>query len=84
MENTRFCQCCGMPLNDESIISREPDGTINEDYCQWCYADGKFVYESKEQLLDFMMQHMPNEENQPDDERRAMYDGWLSQLKHWK
>ena len=37
-----ICQCCGMPLEDE-ILSREPDGTINEDYCKWCYADGKFA-----------------------------------------
>ena len=26
------CQCCGMPLEDESM-SREPDGSFNEDYC---------------------------------------------------
>ena len=32
-----ICQCCGMPL-DESSISREIDGTFNEEYCKWCYA----------------------------------------------
>ena len=37
-----ICQCCGMPLEDASI-SREPDGSFNEAYCKWCYADGKFV-----------------------------------------
>ena len=36
------CQCCGMPL-DDSAISREPDGTFNEEYCKWCYSDGKFT-----------------------------------------
>ena len=25
-----ICQCCGMPL-DDSTISREPDGTFNEE-----------------------------------------------------
>lgn len=35
-----ICQCCGMPLDDESI-SREPDGSFNEDYCKWCYTDGE-------------------------------------------
>ena len=34
-----ICQCCGMPL-EESSISKEPDGTPNEAYCKWCYADG--------------------------------------------
>ena len=40
-----ICQCCGMPLEDASI-SREPDGSFNEAYCKWCYADGKFAYTS--------------------------------------
>lgn len=30
-----ICQCCGMPLDDTSI-SREPDGSFNEEYCKWC------------------------------------------------
>ena len=38
-----ICQCCGMPLDDSSI-SKETDGTFNEEYCKWCYTDGKFVY----------------------------------------
>ena len=35
------CQCCGMPMNEDSVISRETDGSFNEDYCRWCYANGK-------------------------------------------
>ena len=42
------CQCCGMPLNEDGLISREPDGSYNEDYCKWCYANGEFTYQSKE------------------------------------
>ena len=38
------CQCCGMPLNEDDLISHEPDGGFNEDYCKWCYADGKYIY----------------------------------------
>ena len=41
-----ICQCCGMPLDDDAVISREPDGELNEDYCKWCYTDGNFVYTS--------------------------------------
>ena len=28
-----ICQCCGMPLEDDRIISHDSDGTLNEDYC---------------------------------------------------
>ena len=40
MEANKYCQCCGMPLTDEDMLSREADGSINDDYCKWCYADG--------------------------------------------
>ncbi|MBQ6371623.1 MAG: helix-turn-helix domain-containing protein, partial [Oscillospiraceae bacterium] len=42
-----ICQCCGMPLSEDGMISREKDGSFNEDYCKWCYADGSFAYDSK-------------------------------------
>ena len=79
-----ICQCCGMPLNEDDMISREPDGSFNEDYCKWCYADGKYAYQSKDSLIDFLIGHMPNSEGMTEEERRIQYDGWLSQLKHWK
>jgi len=52
-----ICQCCGMPLED-STLSREPDGSLNEEYCKWCYADGAFKYSSKEELIDLCVTHM--------------------------
>ena len=79
-----FCQCCGMPLGEDDYISRNTDGSFNEDYCKWCFTDGKFTYESKDSLLDFLVSHMPNPENLPDDARRSYFDEYLSQLKHWK
>jgi len=79
-----FCQCCGMPLDDDGLLSREPDGSINEDYCRWCYSDGAFVYASKEALVDFLVGHMPNPDNRPESERRAEYDRHLSTLGHWQ
>lgn len=81
---TLVCQCCGMPLNDDEVISREPDGAFNEDYCKWCYTDGAFVYESKESLLSFLLQNVPNPDNTPEETRRQQFDWGLSQLKHWK
>lgn len=81
---TLFCQCCGMPLSEDTLISREADGSFNEDYCKWCYTDGAFVYESKDALLDFLIEHMPNPERLSDTERRDRFDQQLSALKHWK
>lgn len=81
---TLFCQCCGMPLSDDSMISHETDGSFNEEYCKWCYADGNFTYKDKDSLLDFLVSHMPNPDNQTEAERRRLYDSHLSMLKHWR
>ena len=79
-----ICQCCGMPLSEDSFISREVDGSYNEDYCKWCFANGEFVYKSKDSLIDYLVGHMPNPENLKDEERRIQFNLYLSQLKHWK
>lgn len=76
------CQCCGMPLEDSSV-SRETDGTFNEEYCKWCYTDGKFVYTSLEELTDFLVGHMSNE-NWPPEQARAFFEVQLPKLDHWR
>ena len=78
------CQCCGMPLNEDGVVSRETDGSYNDDYCKWCYANGAFSYQSKDALLDYLVSHMPNPDGLTDAERRRQVDANLSQLKHWK
>ena len=78
------CQCCGMPLSEDSLISQEPDKSYNEDYCKWCYTDGEFVYQSKDSLLDYLVEHISNPENLDNATRRVQFDSYLSQLKHWK
>ena len=79
-----FCQCCGMPLGDDEMISREQDGSFNEDYCKWCYTDGQFVYRSLDQLVDFLIAHVPDENGLSEEERRGQYIRGLKTLKHWK
>ena len=79
---TLICQCCGMPL-DDGTLSKEPDGSFNEDYCKWCYTDGAFVYSSLEQLTDFLVGHMSNE-SFPPEQARAYFQEMLPKLRHWQ
>lgn len=76
-----ICQCCGMPL-DDSLTSKEPDGTFNEEYCKWCYTDGKFVYTNLEELTDFLVGHMSNE-NWSTEQARAYFKLQLPKLNYW-
>ena len=77
-----ICQCCGMPLED-SLLSREPDGSFNEYYCKWCYADGQFAYQDLQTLTDFLVEHMSNE-NWSAEQARAYFEAQLPQLQHWR
>ena len=79
-----ICQCCGMPLSEDGMISRETDGQFNEEYCKWCYADGNFTYKDKDSLLDFLIGHMPDPDGLGEEARRSQYDGYLSMLGHWR
>ena len=67
------CQCCGMPLED-AIISHNKDGSPNEDYCKWCYADGTYTYSSMDDLIDACVRHMTNEHFTEEQARAYMRD----------
>ena len=76
------CQCCGMPLEDE-IISRNRDGSFNEDYCKWCYADGTYTYSDMDDLIDTCVVHMVGD-NFTEEQARAYMKEMLPTLDYWK
>lgn len=78
----RICQCCGMPLED-GIIGRNKDGTLNEDYCKWCYADGTYTYSDMDALIDVCAQHMVSDEFS-EEQARAYMKQLLPTLDYWK
>ena len=77
-----ICQCCGMPLEDE-IIGRNKDGTLNEDYCKWCYADGTYTYSDMDELIEVCVKHMTNE-NFSEEQVRTYMKQKLPHLDYWK
>ena len=77
-----ICQCCGMPLED-AMISREKDGTLNEDYCKWCYADGTYTYSDMDDLINVCVNHMVNE-NFSEEQVRSYMKQMLPSLDYWK
>lgn len=77
-----ICQCCGMPLED-ALISREKDGTPNENYCKWCYADGTYTYGDMDDLIDVCVRHMINE-SFSEAQARAYLKQLLPTLDYWK
>lgn len=54
-----ICQCCGMPLDSDEVISRDLDGSFNEDYCKWCYTDMSNEQFPPEQARTYFNQMLP-------------------------
>ena len=77
-----ICQCCGMPLED-AIIGRTKDGSLNESYCQWCYADGTYTYHDMDELIEVCVKHMANEQFS-EEQARAYMKQVLPTLDYWK
>lgn len=77
-----ICQCCGMPLED-SMLGRDKDGMLNEDYCQWCYADGTYTYNNMDDLIDVCVPHMTSD-GFTEEQARSYMKEMLPSLDYWK
>ena len=77
-----ICQCCGMPL-DDAIIGKNKDGTLNEEYCKWCYADGTYTYSDMDTLIDVCIPHMAKA-GFTEEQARAYMKEKLPTLNYWK
>ena len=71
-----------MPLED-GIISHNSDGTLNEEYCKWCYADGTYTYSNMDDLIDVCVKHMVNEDF-TEEQARSYMKQLLPSLDYWK
>lgn len=80
--NDLICQCCGMPL-DDGIIGREKDGFLNEKYCKWCYADGEYMYDNMDDLVEVCVKNTASAEHSPENVREYLYKT-LPTLDYWK
>lgn len=78
-----ICQCCGMPLEDDAIIGHNHDGTLNESYCKWCYADGTYTYHDMDDLIEICIKNMVNDQCTEAQARAYMQD-LLPKLDYWK
>jgi hypothetical protein len=86
MENMVICQSCAMPMAEESLFGTNEDGSKNEDYCTYCFKDGKFTAEiSMDEMVEECVPHVSKNNPWPDEEtaRKAMKE-MFPQLKRWK
>jgi len=83
---TKICQSCGMPLENDKLLGTNADGSKNQEYCLYCFKDGAFtndvtMEEEIEACVPFVSKGNPwQDENTA---RNAMKE-LFPQLKRWK
>lgn len=87
-ENTTFCQCCGMPLDEGSELKgTEADGSISDGYCIYCYKDGAFTAPdmTMEEMIEFCIPHVISFNTEmTEEDAREMMQKFFPELKRWK
>ena len=85
----KFCQSCGMPLTDH-VLGTNADGSKNEEYCIYCYKDGKFLQDcTMEEMIEHCAQFV-DEVNKglPQPITKEEYIGqmkvYFPKLKRWR
>ena len=94
-----FCQSCGMPLTDD-VLGTNADGTKNEDYCMYCYKDGKFLQDcTMEEMIEHCAQFFAEQSGKAErvnavneglekpitkEEYIGMMKSYFPQLKRWR
>ena len=85
-KDMKFCQSCGMPLTPGVALGTEADGSVNHDYCGYCYKEGQFAGEmTMEEMIDFcapmMVQGNPG---MTEEQAKAQMHQFFPMLKRWK
>ena len=79
----KLCQSCGMPIDDEKLFGLNEDGTKNEDYCVYCFKDGKFTTDgTMEEMIEICVPHMVKG-GLEESKAREMLNNILPNLKRW-
>jgi hypothetical protein len=87
MSQAKVCQSCGdVPLNSEDMHGKNADGSINEDYCRYCFPNGAFnkPNETLDEMVESMVPGYLKSGDFPDAEsaRKELYQR-VCNLKRW-
>lgn len=83
MEN-KICQSCGMPIMTIDDLGTNKDGSCNNDYCKYCYNEGKFVDDvSMDEYIEMCSQY-GEQANMTNEEMKIFCTKLFPTLKRWK
>ena len=84
MENMHFCQSCAMPMSADEMKGTNTDGTLNQDFCVYCYKNGSYTQEcTMDEMIEFCVKPICEHNGMSEDEARAQMRKFFPTLKRW-
>lgn len=82
----QLCQSCGMDMDKSGeIYGTNADGSLNEDYCQYCYANGEFTADmSMNEMIGHWVPYLVKETSITQEEARMQMENIIPNLKRWR
>ena len=83
MKREKFCQSCGLPLSKDELLGTEKDGTLNNEFCHYCYQNGS--YTNPMVTLAEMQIHVRHMLERQHDDAKHIYQivNMLPEMKRW-
>ena len=83
MEN-KICQSCGMPITSDEQLGTNKDGSINVDYCKYCYKNGEFIDKVTMEEYIEMCSKYGSQAGMTNEEMKSLCQNLFPTLKRWK
>ena len=79
-----ICQSCSMPITGDGQFGTNSNGSINKDYCIYCYKDGEFI--DKANMEEYIEMNIPFAEQagMTKEQMREHCQKVFPTLKRWK
>ena len=79
------CQCCGTPFDVPNMpFGTNADGSVNPDYCGWCYHDGKFTSGGLDELIERNVPYLMEATGYSQEEAVSFMGALAPTLKRWR
>lgn len=81
---TKICQSCAMPLTSKDLLGTNKDGSINEDYCKYCYDKGEFLHKVTMEEFIEMCSEFGEQAGMTNEQMKEYCTAVFPTLKRWK
>ena len=73
-----------MPIADDKLLGTNKDGSINKDYCKYCYQNGEFIDKvSMNEYIEMCSQY-GSQAGMTNEEMKDHCEKLFPTLKRWK